>query len=194
MNQSVRIAGNQTTCRRCLQRLPNDQFRRRYKGQNKRHTLCRECVNAEARMQRLASRHRLLRSMSSEIRRTTNSSDQVLKIVEGVAQQLGGMNRLVDEWVDYFQSEITPNQRLGMFNTLMQMMVAVDLSRANANQERHEAEPEELTSEQMAKLSHDELMMMATETIRELSEGGHLKESLQWLLDNELISPSDLPS
>ena len=194
MNQTARIASKQKTCRRCLQRLPNEQFRRRYQAQDKRHTLCRECVNAEARTQRLASRHRLLRTMCSEIRRTNGSADQIMKIISGVAQQLGGMNRLVDEWVAYFQSEITPNQRLGMINTLMQMMVAVDFSRAYANQESQKQEAEQLTPEQMAKLSDDELTMMATESIRELSAAGCLKESLRWLLDNQLISPRDLPS
>ena len=194
MSQSATIDSNQKTCRRCLQRLPCDQFRRRYQGQDKRHTLCSDCVNAEARKQRQASRHRLLRSMSSEIRRTSNSSDQILKIVEGVAQQLGGMNRLVDEWVEYFHSEITPNQRLRMLDTLLQMMVAVDMSRIEADQKTQAIIERQCSPEQMAKLSHDELMMMATETIRELSEGGCLKESLQWLLDNELISPRDLPS
>jgi hypothetical protein len=194
MNHTTRIAGKQKTCRRCLQRLPNDQFRRRYQAQDKRHTLCRECVNAEARTRRQVSRHRLLRSMSSEIRHTNNSADQIMKIVSGVAQQLGGMNRLVDEWVAYFQSEITPNQRLGMINTLMQMMVAVDMSRINPDQIIEAREAKQSTPEHMAKFSDDELTMMATESIRELSAAGCLKESLQWLLDNELISRSDLPS
>ena len=117
-----------------------------------------------------------------------------MKIVSGVAQQLGGMNRLVDEWVAYFQSEITPNQRLGMINTLMQMMVAVDMSRINPDQIIEAREAKQSTPEHMAKFSDDELTMMATESIRELSAAGCLKESLQWLLDNELISRSDLPS
>ncbi len=193
MVQMTSLDSRKRTCSRCLQRLPLHQFRRRFTEQEARHSWCRECVNSVAREQRQISKRKRLRSMCSEIRRAENSTEKIQKIVEGVAQQLGGMSRLVAEWGDYFRSDITPTQRLRMIETLMQMMVAVDLSRIHAEQRSQESPEDSLTPTELKKLPNDELLQIMTEPIRELKESGLLRESLQWLLDNGELSRDDLP-
>lgn len=110
MNNSVSSITSDTQlrlCSRCLRPRPIAEFRLRLKGQPHRQRICSACHAVTSREYRAAKRSRhaqaTVRRLVCDLKAAT-SSEHIGLLVAMVERELGGAERLAEEWVKHFHA------------------------------------------------------------------------------------------
>lgn len=85
-------------CVTCGAHKPIDQFRRRRRGSEKRHGLCKTCFAAYMRTYRDNRRQRALRQFVQRAARQSLSVERMTRLCDAMLKRFGGVERFTAEW------------------------------------------------------------------------------------------------
>ena len=83
------------TCTTCLRERPISEFRRRLRNSEHRHTVCRECYNAEQRERQKARRGRRVCTYVKEIVAAKRDANRVVALTSSLFRELQGVEAVV---------------------------------------------------------------------------------------------------
>lgn len=89
---------NAKRCRRCWQVKAIAEFRRRYTGTEDRHTLCRDCFNADVAQRRAKKRNKELHRFNQQVNRQAQSIAAVIATTAEMIARFGGVDRFATAW------------------------------------------------------------------------------------------------
>jgi hypothetical protein len=116
-------------CTTCFQERPIDEFRRRRKNTEDRHTVCRRCYNAEQRERIKAKRRRRVRKFSSDILAANRDRKRVLALTREYAKALGGVERMAGLFKEVFDGARANGRFFTAFrllNTVLDLAIVVE--------------------------------------------------------------------
>ena len=162
------------TCTTCFHERSISEFRRRWKDNEERHTVCRECYNAEQRERQRARRGRRVCTYVKEMVAAKRDANKVVALTSRLFSDLNGLEAVVSSIKGALENAQAAGRHATVFRIykmLMDMLIVSD----------------QLRREQLSSLSDQELEELRRREIRdEISENPALAivaaHELQWTI------------
>jgi hypothetical protein len=116
-------------CHKCRKHLPIENFRFLNIKQGKRASRCRDCRREDERERKAAKRQTTIKTFCREMRRT-ESMEKMASLFDAICEQLGGPQKVADEWIRLINHEDTPDgSRVKSIDTLVHISKVFEKTR-----------------------------------------------------------------
>lgn len=164
-------------CETCWVSKPEAEFRFKSRATGERHNECRDCRREADRLKRERARDQRFQGGLRDLRRS-QTPEQILNVLEAIAEDLGGIEAVVDEFSRLIRDDsVPPTRRMKAAETLLYCQAVADMQQA-ADALKPEPDRAEAIGEYLERLHAEGRLLPA---LRELVDRGKL--ALDELLD-----------